>query len=88
MPNKKFCLIILDGFGIGDWNPNNPIFSANMPAFKFLRANYPYAVLAAASLNVGLPWGEEGNSEVGHLTIGLGRVIYQYSKLICGGLWQ
>lgn len=75
---KQVCLIILDGFGIADWYQNNPIFAANMPNFKFARANYPYISLEAASLNVGLPWGEEGNSEVGHLTIGLGRVIYQY----------
>jgi 2,3-bisphosphoglycerate-independent phosphoglycerate mutase len=70
-------LIILDGWGE---NPNlegNAIAQANTPTVDKLVRNYPQTLLQASGISVGLPWGEVGNSEVGHLTLGAGRVIYQ-----------
>ncbi len=71
-------LIILDGFGIGEKNQSNPIRAANMPTFSYLNNSFPNCALQASGIAVGLPWNEEGNSEVGHLTIGSGRIIYQH----------
>lgn len=71
-------LIILDGFGIGEKNQSNPIEVAHMPTFNSLNIAYPNCSLQASGIAVGLPWNEEGNSEVGHLTIGSGRIIYQH----------
>ncbi len=71
-------LIILDGFGIGEKDQSNPIYAAKMPIFEQIAAFYPNCALQASGIAVGLPWNEEGNSEVGHLTIGSGRIIYQH----------
>jgi len=71
-------LIILDGWGIGRNDESNPIYTVNPPVFKFLQDNYPTTSLQASGINVGLPWGEVGNSEVGHLTLGAGKILYQY----------
>lgn len=71
-------LMILDGWGIGRSDESNPIYVVNPPAFKWLQENYPVTSLQASGISVGLPWGEVGNSEVGHLTLGAGKVIYQY----------
>lgn len=69
--------MILDGFGISFFEQGNAIAAAKMENYqRYLRA-YPCAVLRAAGIEVGLPWGEVGNSEVGHKSIGSGRVIYQ-----------
>ncbi len=71
-------LAILDGFGIGDCNnPNNAIAQANPQTFKTLWDMYPHSQLQASGLDVGLPNGQMGNSEVGHLNIGAGRIVYQ-----------
>ena len=79
MPAKKrVILIILDGWGIGSDNESNPIYVVKPPAFKWLEENYPMTSLQASGIAVGLPWGEVGNSEVGHLTLGAGKVLYQY----------
>ncbi|MDO8504388.1 MAG: 2,3-bisphosphoglycerate-independent phosphoglycerate mutase [Candidatus Liptonbacteria bacterium] len=75
---RTVVLIILDGWGIGRNDETNPIYMAKPANFKFLEENYPYTSLQASGISVGLPWGETGNSEVGHLTIGAGKVIYQY----------
>lgn len=75
---KTVVLIILDGWGIGPPNDSNPIHVVKPETFKFLEENYPVTSLQASGISVGLPWGEVGNSEVGHLTIGAGKVIYQY----------
>lgn len=75
---KSVVLIILDGWGIGPENDANPIHVVKPETFKFLEENYPVTSLQASGISVGLPWGEVGNSEVGHLTLGAGKVIYQY----------
>jgi 2,3-bisphosphoglycerate-independent phosphoglycerate mutase len=75
---KSVILIVLDGWGIGPLNDANPIYVVKPESFKFLEENYPITSLQASGISVGLPWGEVGNSEVGHLTLGAGKVIYQY----------
>ncbi|MDO8516313.1 MAG: 2,3-bisphosphoglycerate-independent phosphoglycerate mutase, partial [bacterium] len=62
----------------GKSDASNPIYVAQPDQFKFLEENYPSTSLQASGISVGLPWGEVGNSEVGHLTIGAGKVIYQH----------
>ncbi|MBU0646094.1 2,3-bisphosphoglycerate-independent phosphoglycerate mutase [Patescibacteria group bacterium] len=74
---KPVVLMILDGFGIAPDSPGNAVTRANMPRLKDLIAKYPAMTLRAAGEEVGLSWGEMGNSEVGHLSIGAGRVYYQ-----------
>jgi len=71
------CLVILDGWGIAPPGPGNAVESASTPVFDSLWESYPRATLAASGVAVGLPAGQMGNSEVGHLTIGSGRVLYQ-----------
>lgn len=75
---QKVILIILDGWGVAPPNPGNAPSQANTPVLRFVEEHYPATTLHAAGINVGLPWWQEGNSEVGHLTIGAGKVIYQY----------
>lgn len=70
-------LIILDGYGLGKIYPGNAVFLAETPNLKKLYRNYPWGFLKCSGEAVGLPEGQMGNSEVGHLTIGAGRVIYQ-----------
>lgn len=74
---KKLGLIILDGWGIGKHDHTDGIFQAKTPYFDHLMANYPHAQLLTHGQNVGLPDGQMGNSEVGHLNIGAGRVVFQ-----------
>ncbi len=75
--SKKALLMILDGWGIGKPTHSNVIFSTPTPYIDSLVANYPNSQLLAAGEDVGLPDGQMGNSEVGHLNIGAGRVVYQ-----------
>ena len=77
LEKRTLILIILDGWGIGRNDETNPIFKVQPKNINYLKANYPYAALPASGIAVGLPWGEEGNSEVGHLNIGAGKVLYQ-----------
>lgn len=77
MPFRTVCLIILDGFGVGPLHEGNAIATAATPTLKAIEAEWAFTQLNAAGIAVGLPWGEAGNSEVGHLTMGTGRVIYQ-----------
>ncbi|MDO8584001.1 MAG: 2,3-bisphosphoglycerate-independent phosphoglycerate mutase [bacterium] len=77
MSHKPVTLIIMDGFGIAPAGEGNAITSARMPFFNKLVQTYPAMTLQASGGAVGLTWGEMGNSEVGHLTIGAGRVFYQ-----------
>ena len=70
-------MIVLDGYGISPVHENNPIALAKKPVMDSLLAHYPYGVLDASGIAVGLPWGEVGNSEVGHLNLGAGLVVYQ-----------
>ena len=74
---KKALLLILDGWGIGDGTERDVISTAATPFMDYLNANYPHSQLLTFGENVGLPDGQMGNSEVGHLNIGAGRVIYQ-----------
>ncbi len=76
-PVRPALLLILDGFGIGPDSPFNAIENARMPFFKELRKKYPYAKLITHGEAVGLPEGIMGNSEVGHMTLGAGRILYQ-----------
>ena len=78
MSKQPVILAILDGCGEGQQNETNPIYMAEPKNFDYLRANFPSGLLQASGISVGLPWGEEGNSEVGHLNLGAGRIIYQY----------
>ena len=71
------ALIILDGYGIGNPGPGNAIWEANTPVMDKLLACCPNTSLSASGLDVGLPEGQMGNSEVGHTHIGAGRVVYQ-----------
>lgn len=77
MPKKPVMLMILDGFGLSDNVDGNAVVSAKKPNYDELIKNYPHTKLGASGLNVGLPEGQMGNSEVGHLNIGAGRIIYQ-----------
>lgn len=77
MQNKKVGLIILDGWGIGDKSKSDAIFNAHTPVMDGLMTNYPTSELLTSGENVGLPDGQMGNSEVGHLNIGAGRIVYQ-----------
>ncbi len=75
--NTPVALIILDGWGINESCENNAVCMANTPYLDDLFQRYPSSWLHASGLNVGLPEGQMGNSEVGHLNIGAGRIIYQ-----------
>lgn len=73
----KALLMILDGWGIGNHTHSNAIYSTPTPYWDSLVRDYPHSQLQASGENVGLPDGQMGNSEVGHLNIGAGRVLYQ-----------
>ncbi|MCC8187092.1 MAG: 2,3-bisphosphoglycerate-independent phosphoglycerate mutase [Bacteroides sp.] len=75
--SKKALLMILDGWGIGNHGKADVIFNTPTPYWDYLVSTYPHAQLHASGENVGLPDGQMGNSEVGHLNIGAGRVVYQ-----------
>ncbi|MFZ2338641.1 MAG: 2,3-bisphosphoglycerate-independent phosphoglycerate mutase [Bacteroidales bacterium] len=77
MKNRKTLLMILDGWGIGDGSVADVISQVPTPNISGLMKRYPNSRLQASGENVGLPDGQMGNSEVGHLNIGAGRVIYQ-----------
>lgn len=74
---KHFGLIILDGWGIGDKSKSDAIYNANTPFMDSLLENHPHAKLKTSGEDVGLPEGQMGNSEVGHMNIGAGRIVYQ-----------
>ena len=74
---KKALLVILDGWGIGDQSQSDVIAQTATPYMDYLKATYPHSELQASGTYVGLPEGQMGNSETGHLNIGAGRVVYQ-----------
>jgi 2,3-bisphosphoglycerate-independent phosphoglycerate mutase len=74
---KKVALIILDGWGYGRNDESNAILAANTPFFDSMLEKYPHSKLEASGTAVGLPAGQMGNSEVGHMNLGAGRVVYQ-----------
>jgi 2,3-bisphosphoglycerate-independent phosphoglycerate mutase len=77
MNNKKVMLLILDGWGYGKQDNSDAAYAANTPFFDSLLKNYPNSKLEASGEAVGLPAGQMGNSEVGHMNLGAGRVVYQ-----------
>lgn len=89
---RPVLLIILDGFGLREDAPDNAISRAHMPFWQKLWREHPHTTLEASELRVGLPRGQMGNSEVGHLNIGAGRVVYQdYTRVdeaIARGEWS
>lgn len=78
----KVILVIADGWGIGAKDASNPLRTAKTPNISFIRQNFLSGAIQASGLAVGLPWNEEGNSEIGHLTIGAGRIVYQSAARI------
>lgn len=74
---KPVVLVVLDGFGLAPPGPGNPISLANPPTINSLFNSYPNTTLSASGESVGLPPHEVGNTEVGHINLGAGRVIYQ-----------
>ena len=79
---KPVVLCILDGWGYSEQKLGNAIATAQTPNMDYIRADYPSLLLQASGQAVGLSWGESGNSEVGHLTLGSGRIIFQYLSRI------
>ena len=79
---QPVILVILDGFGINPRKEGNAIAHASMPHMDALRRQYPEASLSMSGLDVGLPEGQMGNSEVGHMILGAGRIVYQDLTLI------
>ena len=77
MERKPVVLMILDGYGLSEEKRGNAVGKANTPVMDDLMANYPFVHGHASGEAVGLPEGQMGNSEVGHLNIGAGRVVYQ-----------
>lgn len=75
--SKKAILIITDGIGHNESNSYNAFTNANTPTYDYLFKNTPYSLIHTYGKYVGLPDGQMGNSEVGHMTIGSGRVLYQ-----------
>jgi 2,3-bisphosphoglycerate-independent phosphoglycerate mutase len=74
---RPIVLVVLDGWGLSGNIQGNPIREASLPTFDKLNRFYPMTALQASGIAVGLPWNTQGNSEVGHMTMGAGRVIYQ-----------
>ena len=74
---KPTILCILDGYGIREEVHGNAVKQASTPNFDYLWKNYPHSLLQASGTSVGLPEGQYGNSEVGHMNIGAGRIVYQ-----------
>lgn len=79
---RQVILLILDGWGYSKQKLGNAILNAKTPNIDQIQANYPMLLLQASGPTVGLLWGESGNSEVGHLTIGAGRTVFQYLSRI------
>lgn len=82
----KIILAILDGWGAAPEGYGNAITSADIPTIKAMGSSYPSMLLQASGIAVGLPWGDEGNSEVGHLNIGAGSVVPQYLPRIISAI--
>lgn len=79
---KPIVLTILDGWGYGSPSESNAIYNAKIPNIKKVEKEYPWCLLQPSGITVGLPWKEAGNSEVGHVIIGAGRIVYQHLSII------
>lgn len=92
MQKKPVALIIMDGWGYSESAESNAIMAANTPTYDRLWQNYPHTLISGSGEDVGLPEQQMGNSEVGHLNLGSGRVVYQdfsrISKAITDGEFQ
>src|SRR5574338_64602 len=77
METKKVILIIMDGWGLGQKKESDAIQNAKTPFVSSLYDKYPHTTLVTCGRAVGLPEGQMGNSEVGHLNLGAGRIVYQ-----------
>ena len=87
MAYKPVVLVVLDGVGARlPGVAGHPYAEAKLPAFREFEQWYPFSTLSASGIAVGLPWGEEGNSEVGHLTMGAGRVIFNHLPRIISSI--
>ena len=82
--NKKVILVIMDGWGLGKIANADAIQQANVPFVSSLYQQYPNTTLITCGEEVGLPEGQMGNSEVGHLNLGAGRIVYQELQRING----
>ena len=78
MRKDSLVMVILDGWGIGTKDASNPINAAGPKNINHIRHNFPAGAIQASGIAVGLPWGEFGDSEVGHMTLGAGKVLYQH----------
>ena len=85
---KSVVLVVLDGLGVNARSPGSTWKHATMPTFRMLEKFFPFTTLQASGVAVGLPWGEEGNSEVGHLTIGAGKVLYHHLPRIITSIYD
>ena len=74
MIKRTLVMVVMDGWGIGRQDGSNPIYVAGVPNLDYIRHHYLSGNLQASGISVGLPWGEEGNSEVGHLKLGSVRI--------------
>jgi 2,3-bisphosphoglycerate-independent phosphoglycerate mutase len=83
---KPIILAILDGFGLRNEIHGNAVLQANIPTFKYLWDKYPHSELTASGEDVGLPVGQMGNSEVGHLNIGAGRIVFQPLQIVTNSI--
>jgi len=77
MKYERIMLVIIDGFGYRKEKKYNAILNANTPYFDYIKKKYPFTTIGASGKDVGLPEGQMGNSEVGHLNLGAGRIVYQ-----------
>src|SRR5437588_12900446 len=77
MPERKVILVIMDGWGLGKIKSSDAIQNAKTPFVSSLYSTYPNTTLTTCGEAVGLPEGQMGNSEVGHLNLGAGRIVYQ-----------
>ena len=81
--HRPVVLLILDGYGLSDNPLHNAVAEANTPVMDRLEKEYPFVKGYASGLSVGLPDGQMGNSEVGHMNMGAGRIIYPAEICIC-----
>ena len=77
MSKKPYALIIMDGYGVNERHEGNAIYAAKTPNMDSYLKSYPNSIIHASGMDVGLPDGQMGNSEVGHTNIGAGRIVYQ-----------
>lgn len=82
LPKKPYVLVIIDGLGIANNQPDNPVEMAHTPILNMLWGKYYHTSLAASGLDVGLMPNQDGNSEAGHMNIGAGRIVYQDVSII------